>query len=182
MTDFSTIWKFINRNGSIVQVREELEYVYNLAKGCSSYLEIGTAEGSSLYAMANALDTNSKIAFVDWCEEHTTKMRDEALKILTKFHTIVKIKGDTHSHESINKAAKLGPFDIVMIDAGHIYPDVVADAIAYGGLATKYIIFHDMKLPEVKLAFEWYCKTQKFDDVHMFIMPDSPYGYGIVKL
>lgn len=178
MKDFNELWKFATRHGSIVQERSELEHVFNIIKGCKSYLEIGTAEGNSLYVLSHALEDDARIVCVDWCETHTEEQRNEVIKEMEQKNISI-LAYDSHSMSASNLVR--GLFDVVLIDAGHTYADVIADAMVFGKLATKYILFHDMQLPEVKAAFEWYCKTQKFENVTTFINSDQ-YGYGIVTL
>lgn len=183
MKDFEQIWQSIvarcdKYNFPLVQEKEELRFVFNLAKECSSYLEIGTAEGNSLLAISHSLKPRGRITSIDWCEDHTLVPRSEALA--SSLAQIISIKGDSHLHSTIEHAVET--YDMVMIDAGHTFADVIADAIAYGGLATKYIIFHDIQLKPVHEAFIWYCKQQGYKNVSTFISPNSPYGYGIVKL
>lgn len=178
MKSFDDLWRFINSRGSVVTVQEyrELEHVYNLIKDCKSYLEVGSAEGNTLYILGHNMQ---RIVYVDYGETHTELPRKEIISNLSA--AITALLGNSHDHKLIHKAERYGPYDVVLIDAGHSYEDVVADAIAYGGMARKYLIFHDIQLPQVKAAFEWYVKQQKYEKVTTFINSDN-FGYGIIEL
>ena len=186
MKTFDELWKELEERSKrwcipIVQDYKELEHVFNLIKGCQSYLEIGTAEGNGLYVLASALQPMAAIAIIDLGEKHTKAARDEVIeKLELKEPRFLQTLGNSHSPEIINKAANW-LYDVVFIDAGHTYEDVIADAIAYGHLATKYIIFHDIKLPPVKAAVEWYLKQNPQPKYYEFINSET-YGYGIITL
>lgn len=176
---FDELWHHITtqRDGVItVQERNELEYVFHLISGCESYLEVGTAEGNSLYVLSHALKDNARIKCIDYGESHTQKAQQEILSGLpnaTMFH------GNSHSPAAVNFASDL--YDVVFIDAGHTYEDVIADAMAYGWMATKYIIFHDVCLEPVEKAFAWYCK-QRPNDKAIMIKNSPTFGYGIIEV
>lgn len=176
---FDNLWRFINARGSIITVQEyhELEYVFNLIKDCESYLEVGTAEGNSLYVLAHALKHNANITYIDWDENHTRIGRNEIIKLL-KDYKITPIHGNTHDPRIVEAA--MGKYDVVLIDAGHKFEDAIADARNYGPMATKYLIFHDINLPEVKEAFDLY---QKETGLNAYIISNSEsFGYGIMEI
>ena len=178
MLEYDNLWRFIKARGCHVQEYEELKHVFNLIRGSESYLEVGSAEGNSMYVLGNALADGADIAFIDLGEKHTTPDRDQIIGILTSSGYKVKpIIGNTMHRACIEEAQKRC-YDVVMIDAGHDYDEVLSDAQNYGPLATKYILFHDVKLPEVKRAIdEW----RGDRDYYEFINSES-FGYGIVKV
>jgi hypothetical protein len=202
---FDELWRDLEERSRrwaipIVQDYKELEYVFNLIKGCGSYLEIGTAEGNGLYVLSHAIKLGGKISIIDFGEKHTAAARQEVCDILTEGHNKLIYKGDEpsydkemakpphyphvllgNSHSVEIRKWTLGMYDVVFIDAGHTYEDVIADAIAYGQLATKYIIFHDICLPPVKTAVEWYLKQNPQFKYHEFINSET-YGYGIIEV
>lgn len=187
MSDFESLWHWVSHRRHTdrqpVQIKEEIEHIYNLISGCSSYLEIGTAEGDSLFILAHALGISPFIFYVDYAEKHTEFFRNEVIGLLKKENINPHgIHGDSHHYASIKEAYVLNTFDVVMIDAGHEYEDVIADAIAYGGLADKFIIFHDIKLPPVAKAFDWYVHSQGYKNTEKFCVENSPYGFGIIRL
>lgn len=184
MKSFDDLWRFIVKRSDeaqfpVVQDYHELEHVFNLMRGCESFLEIGTAEGNSLYVLAHALKPGSQITYVDWDEPHTKPKRDLVLKMLTdEGYGVRGVHGNSHD-DSVIRAAQ-DKYDIVLIDAGHDYNDVIADARNYGKLATKYIIFHDINLPQVKDAFAMY---QKMVSHRSYMISNSEnYGYGIMEV
>lgn len=185
MKTFDELWSEIEerltkQNIVIVQDKEELRHVFGLVAGSKSYLEVGTAEGNSLYVLAHALDPNAKITFVDFGEEHTAQPRREVLaRIPQSARNITPIMGNSHAGESI-RLAWHDNYDVVMIDAGHTYEDVIADAAAYGPKALKYIIFHDVMLPEVNRAFEWYARQIQRKSYRF--VNSRTYGYGVIEL
>lgn len=185
MKTFDELWQDILERCDrfsfpLVQDKEELRFIFNLIQGCASYFEVGTAEGNSLYILAHALKEDSYIKVLDYGEPHTAAARDEAMKRIP--HTRIKeLYGNSHDAKVIFMGQESIPVDVVFIDAGHSYEDVVADAIAYGHLATKFIIFHDIQLPPVKAAFEWYCAQNSQMKASTFI--NSPtFGYGILEV
>lgn len=179
---FDELWRFIcERSASfpVVQEYHELEHVFNLLTEYRSYLEVGTAEGNSLYVLAHALKPEGNITFIDYGEDHTKRPREEILELLGRF--IKGILGNSHSYKVIKSPLLDDCYDAVLIDAGHSYEDVIADAVVYGSLATKYIIFHDVCLPEVSKAFDWYC-TQRQDCKAYKMINSETFGYGIMEI
>lgn len=180
---FDELWKDIEERAQrwaipIVQDRTELEYIFNLIKNCKSYLEIGTAEGNGLYVLSHALDDNAVVATIDFGEKHTRAASNEALSRINK--EIIVNDGNSHN---INVSSKMlnRKFEVVFIDAGHKYEDVIADAMVYGSLATKYVIFHDIQLPEVRSAYNWWIYHNPQFRHHEFIN-SKEYGYGIIEV
>lgn len=182
MSGFSHLWNsIIDRSDTfpVVQEYSELEFIYHLIQGCESYLEIGTAEGNSLYVLAQALKPNARITYVDWDEPHTRPHRDKVISELTRLgYYISPVHGNTHDPETIMKAN--GRYDVVFIDAGHEYEDALQDARNYGKMATKYILFHDINLPPVKRAFEQYRAETGLNGYT--ISNSETYGYGIIQI
>lgn len=163
----------------LVQDKQELDFIFNLIQGCETYLEVGTAEGNSMFVLAHALKQNAHISYVDWDEERIRPKREMIEDTLTKqgYH-ITGIHGNSHDPETIMKAN--GRYEVVLIDAGHAYDDAIQDARNYGKMATKYLIFHDVNLPEVKSAFQEY---QLETGYKSYIISNSEsFGYGIMEV
>lgn len=179
---FDELWRFVcERSASfpVVQEYHELEHVFNLMKGCESYLEVGTAEGNSLYVLSHALKENAVITFIDLGENHTKEAREDAINLTHRFMT--GILGNSHSAKVLKSTLLKQEYEVVLIDAGHTYEDVIVDAVAYGSLANKYIIFHDVCLPDVARAFDWYCKQRPDCRAYKMINSET-FGYGIVEI
>lgn len=195
MKSFDELWQFIVDRSNldikpvvVVQDKIELEYIFNLMRDCDckSYLEIGTAEGNSLYVLSQAMKRHPALAFVDLGEHHTESPRDEVLKILESecFYVKDRIHGDSTYPDTLLRLTVGKPnkkFDCVLIDGGHDYTTVLSDAIFYAPMATKYIFFHDIQLPEVKAAVEWFVKRWDLGEYSTFINSDT-FGYGIIKV
>lgn len=184
MKDFEALWYTITHRGvaSIVQDYNELEHVYNLARRCKSYLEIGTAEGNSLYVISRGLINPTSVTYVDIAEHNTEVPRKQIVTWLEEKRIYVhEIKGKSQKHENIKEAAAFAPYDMVLIDADHSYESVIADAIAYGGMAKKYILFHDICLEGVGKAFDWYVKEQGYQKATKYINTKN-FGYGVIEL
>lgn len=187
---FDTLWHWINSRGSVitVQQREELEHVFNLMRDCEcqSYLEVGTAEGNSLYVLGHAV--SKSIRLLDLCEDHTRKHMHE----IVDYHTqngkdILIYAGDSTYPETFfgkNTARFITGernYDCILIDGGHDFATVLSDSILYVPLATKYVFWHDIQLPEVRAAVEWFCKRWQLGEYNTFINSDS-FGYGVLKV
>lgn len=181
---FEDLWEFVVKRSAdaamvVVQDRTELEYVYNLMRGCTSYLEVGTAEGNSLYVLANALPKGSQITYIDWAEPHTKVNRDFILNKLEDY-AVRPIHADSNDTQTLDKVRD-HRFDAVLIDAGHDEFNVAVDALFYGPLANKYIIFHDVQLPAVSKIFDWYANQRP--DCRAYRVANSQfYGYGVLEL
>lgn len=180
MSEFEGLWKYVmdrSQHGVMtVQERHELKHVFNLMKDCSSYLEIGTAEGNSLYVLSHAVKSGGRIDYVDLGEPHTEKARLEVIELIKDR----KVKGYFGDSRDKNTLPNPGQYDCVMIDGGHSYDNVLADARNYGHLATKYLFFHDIQLVSVKAAVEGY--RQLFPDVpYSEFINSQSFGYGVFK-
>lgn len=180
---FEELWNYIIKRSAdicipVVQDRTELEYVFNLMRNCTSYLEVGTAEGNSLYVLANAMPKGSEITYIDWAEKHTEGPRNAILGQLTDYK-ITPIHGDSNDYSTMHRVKTAS--DVVLIDAGHDDFNVALDAIFYGQFASKFIIFHDIQLPDVNRAFEWYCR-QRPECKNYRIVNSTHFGYGIIEV
>jgi len=180
---FENHWNYIVhrsvKNGiPVVQDSDELEYVYNLMQGCKSYLEVGTAEGNSLYVLTKAMPAGSKVTFVDFGENHTAEPRQAMLDLL-KDYDIKPIYGNSNHQETYDRVS--GMYDAVMIDAGHTYDNVINDAENYGQFANKYIFFHDIQIPDVLKAFEEYAEHRS-DCRQIRVVNSANYGFGILEI
>lgn len=176
---FDDLWREINSDGRVVvQDYNELEYVFDLIKGCKSYLEVGTAEGKSLYVLSHAL-VDPEITFIDLGEPHTKQYRDAFLDKI-KHVEVRQIFGDSNNWETYSQV-KDQEFDVVFIDAGHDFKNVLIDACWYGQLAKKYLIFHDVQMPDVNKAFEWYAQNTPSKKFYRIVNSET-YGYGVIEL
>lgn len=187
MNEFKEHWHFItNRRGDIssTQSGEEMGQIFNMIRSCESYLEVGTAEGDSLYVFSLALSGRKPIVtYVDIAEKHTEPYRKEVIDILKlKGFTVRGVHGYSQKHEIAKEAAILAPFDAVFIDGDHSEVGVLCDAMTYGPLARKYLIFHDIALEPVGKVFDWYCRMQGYKNVRKVMDIGTKLGYGVIIL
>lgn len=177
LSEFDQLWNYIkDRCKHTVQERSELEYVFNLMNGSESYLEIGSAEGNSLYVLGHQV---REIDYVDFGEAHTAVPRNKIIDILIKNgKKVTAYIGDSNNVNTLPTERK---YDCVLIDAGHSYENVLQDAILYAPLAKKYVFFHDIQLPDVKRAVEYYLSTTNIGKYTTYINSDT-FGYGIIEV
>lgn len=182
---FSPLWSHIVKRCDehafpLVQERSELLHIYGLMKGCDcgSYLEVGSAEGNSLYVLGHAVGKGGRIITLN-IEDHTHRLRKEIVEDLKKDHPIFEKIGDSTYSKTI--ADVCGNYDCVLIDAAHDPLSVLSDAIHYGMLAKKYIFFHDVKLPEVKVAVDFYVERWK-PGRYSEVIHSPTFGFGIVEI
>jgi hypothetical protein len=178
LLEFDDLWQFITkRRPFVVQTYNELGHVFDLIRGCESYLEIGTAEGDSLYVFSHALKPGAKITSVDLGELHTKAAVNEVFQLISSKHKVALYTGDSRdAHTYPNKEQH----EVVFIDGGHDYETLWSDIRMYGPLATKYLIFHDVKLPSVKRAVDEYVKQTGCNYYEFLDSEDK--GMGIITL
>lgn len=180
--DFDILWGFVIKRSKefpVVQERNELEHVFNLIKDCESYLEIGTAEGNSVYVLAHALKPGATITCVDLGEMHTKPCQEEVCKLLAPTWHIGMFHGDSTNAATYPRKRE---HDVVMIDGGHDYHTVLSDCQMYAPLAKKYVLFHDVKLPDVAKAIGKYINDNNPGTWKYREFVNSPtMGYGILE-
>lgn len=114
-----------------------------------SYLEIGSKFGGSLWRIANALPTGSRIVSVDLphgdksFKESQKPLEECVAKLKEKFYDAHLFLGDSTDQKLIDKVRALGPFDACFIDANHTEPFVRKDWANYGPMC-KIVAFHDI--------------------------------------
>lgn len=114
-----------------------------------SYLEIGSKFGGSLWKVANALPTKSKIVSVDLPQgDKSFKETEPHLKqccerLRARGYDVTLILGDSTDPKVVSDVAKHGPFDAVFIDGCHTAKGVRKDWENYGHLG-RIVAFHDI--------------------------------------
>lgn len=183
---FEQLWSHIQARCDrlafpMVQDKRELKYIHDLMVECrcASYLEIGSAEGNSLYVLGDTVSEH--IDYIDLGEDHTLAKRQEVVDELVKNGKKVTgyLGNSTHTQTLFNVSAN--KYDCVFIDGGHDYDTVLSDAIMYARLATKYVFFHDVQLPEVSKAIATFLKTDNLGRYYTFIN-STGFGYGIIEV
>jgi predicted O-methyltransferase YrrM len=138
----------------------------------NSYLEIGVAAGGTTY-LFNHFFHPGQIVLIDDNKHHKAGLRADILKGIA-YQEII---GRSDDEASIAIAAGLGPFDVILIDGGHLYPCVKADVTNYLPMLRPggFLIMHDSAIPPpwgspqvvtelkgdpcVEFAAEWVSKT-----------------------
>ncbi len=116
----------------------------------TSYLEIGSKFGGSLWQVATVMPKGSRIVSVDLPHgdasfKESQPHLEECVKRLRKQlgYDAYLFLGDSTDPAIIAQVAALGPFDACLIDANHTEPYVRADWANYGPMA-KIVAFHDI--------------------------------------
>jgi hypothetical protein len=113
------------------------------AEGVTSYLEIGSKFGGSLWRVANALPKGSRIVAVDM--PGGTKAWDQTRRSLKGcVHRLIElgydariIWGDSTDPRIIEQVQAHAPFDACLIDANHTLPYVTKDFANYGAISGR---------------------------------------------
>lgn len=115
----------------------------------SSYLEIGSKFGGSLWYVSQSLQPRSRIVAVDlpggtkaWRESEASLKRC-VVELIDKGHDARIIWGNSQDRNVVEQVRKLGPFDLILIDGDHRMPGVTADWNNYSEMG-KRIAFHDI--------------------------------------
>lgn len=177
---FDQAWEAAKElTGGRVQDKEELQQTVEYIGKHGSVLEIGSAEGFSAVIWGHTvLEPGGKLVMVDYGEKHTEKGRKRAMESLSlSGRSVSLIRGNSHAPSVIADVQAHGQFDVVYIDAGHTYEDVVQDYYNYGVLAKKFVVFHDIKLPEVGIFWSG-LKGKKVE----FVTAGSKYGIGVLHV
>lgn len=119
------------------------------AEGVTSYLEIGSKFGGSLWRVAKALPVGSRIVAVDM-PGGTKAWNDSRRSLKACIHRLIAegydariIWGDSTDPKIIEQVQAHAPFDACLIDANHTLPYVTKDFANYGPMA-KIVAFHDL--------------------------------------
>lgn len=166
------------RANNSLQDLKELEFFTNFIanRNISSYLEIGSAVGDTLYAAIANSPQGCKGVSIDV----NSRQLDTIAELNSLGYVVSNIEGSSKDQEVIAKAISLGPYDVVFIDGDHSYEHAKHDFETYKSLA-PVIILHDVfQTPgqggvrrlwdEIKTQY----RTEEFET------PNSTMGYGIV--
>lgn len=117
--------------------------------GVRRYLEIGSKFGGSFGAVTRALPAGSRSVAVDLPggSKHWTASRVSLAACvddlqLAGYDTHL-IWGDSTDADVVSRVQALGPYDLVLIDAGHELAYVSADWANYGPMG-RIVAFHDI--------------------------------------
>ena len=138
----------------MLQDRAEISVLADIfrAEGVSSFLEIGSNHGGSLYTLSQVLPAGARVVAVDLPEEanksfpaRRASLHDVAFDLSVRSGLDVHIiYGDSTAPDTVAKVEIFAPFDAVFIDADHSLPAVTRDWENYGRIARKIVAFHDI--------------------------------------
>ncbi len=153
-------------------------------------LEIGTANGGTLFLLSRLSNPNSIIISIDLPESPYIGGIDYKPNIFFKSFTgnhqkMVMIRGDSHKFstlEKVKKVLKSNKVDVLFIDGDHTYKGVKKDFNMYRNLVRKkgIIAFHDI----VEVTIENDVEVNKFwneiknDNKYIEIVEDWNQDYG----
>ncbi len=151
----------------------------------TSYLEIGSKYGGSLWAVGNALPKNSSLVAVDIREAPELK---ECVTHLRNYQDVVLIIGDSTKKETVDVVSRHGGFDAVFIDGDHHTEFVRSDWLNYGPMARKIVAFHDIGWPHEitirkkpwKVDVPTFWRELKKQYKHIEIIKNNGIGIGVL--
>lgn len=119
------------------------------SENVQSYLEIGSKFGGSLWRVATALPSGSRIVSVDLphgdtsfkeSQPHLEQCVEELKRLGYDAHLIL---GDSTDPAVIERVRELGPYDATFVDANHTESFVRSDWANYGPMC-RMVAFHDI--------------------------------------
>lgn len=167
------------------------EYSVCTGREIRTYLEVGCREGIALRQLVTTLDTIDTVLAIDWPGQDWGKVGSEVelnknLDYLrSEFNVDATIYlGDSRDTAAKNFAEELGPWDLCLIDASHVYEDVVSDFNFYAPMS-KIVVLHDINHPPESRA---YGPTKLWNELvdsgryrtRAIIAPGSRKGLGVI--
>ncbi len=147
-------------------------------KKIDSILEIGFSHGLTNTILNKFFNFKKNIA-IDLLGAH---LNGTTLLANLRFKNLIMFCSDTNSKKTINNVNKLGPFDLIFIDADHNYQSVKRDFNNYKNVLSKngLIIMHDIFLPNSGSKKFWNeIKNNKSFKYNEIICKKYPFKYGI---
>jgi hypothetical protein len=158
----------------------------------TSYLEIGSKYGWSLWRVASILPMGSRVVAVDMTI-HINSLPDlraciyELKRRKYDAHLFV---GDSTSEAVVNKVRALAPFDACLIDANHSAAYVNNDWSNYGPMA-RIVAFHDVgyklgervadKIYPIEVPQVWNAIKQDYPHQEIILDPSGQdNGFGVL--
>jgi predicted O-methyltransferase YrrM len=189
--------KFFYKDKLLQQRREHDEFLSILkAEKVTSYMEIGSMYGGSLWKTANALPKGSRVVSVDFaCDTpealpHLEECVRELVEIGYDAHLIY---GDSMEPFTVQAVSRLAPFDCVFIDGAHTEEAVRSDWANYGPMG-RIVALHDIawnstwksavpgrvsKPMGVPALWEELKKTHRHKELKYHV-PSNYYGIGVL--
>lgn len=158
------------------------KYETNTDCKLNSFLELGFASGAN-NSMLNKFFNFKKIVGVDLFSSNLNS--DNLLgNMLHKNLTL--ICGNTRSNYVIDSVNKLGPYDLIFIDADHTYDGVKSDFNNYLSMLSEggVIGFHDVECPDWPGINEFWNELESTNKYNMqkFVKKEFLLQYGIGML
>jgi hypothetical protein len=174
--------------------RGELAQLFEWAGDMDSIVELGSWKGRSTYALAKG--TRGPVTCIDKFKGsagdvgHARLVAESGGSTLGEFLRNVEDCGNVRPFicDTAEAAAAVADVDMVFVDAGHSYAEVVADLRAWAPKARKLICGHDYQSPDVRRAIDevlgdvhtsagglWFKRVQapRFSILHTSARPDK---------
>ncbi len=175
----------------ILQWEKEFEVLLELYRRAlpNALLEIGTYHGGTLFHWLQNAEPPTKIVTVD---SYAVGVDNRHLYDDWNFRgdvDLVVIGGDSHHQHTVEMVAAHGPYDFVLIDAGHFLPEVTKDWELYrpmvrrGGILCLHDILTHPAWPSIEVGRLW--EEIKKDHLTFEIVADRDAewgGIGVVLL
>jgi len=164
--------------------------------GATSFLEIGSRHGDTLFELAMLVPSLTRFMAVDlpggrWGRRGSESNLDRTVWLLRRMGREAEaVYGRSTDQAVIDKARGAGPWDFVLIDADHTYNGVKTDWLAYGPMAAKAVAFHDIvgqgkrNITGLKIEVPrlWQELKAEGRPVREFVDPPARMGIGVVLL
>jgi len=172
-----------------IQLAAELDALIALFRdeGVRRFLEVGSKFGGTLFRVAQALPTGSRIVSVD-LNRNGPSLRQCIETLRGRGYDAHLIAGDSTDPRIVNEARSLGPYDAVFIDADHRPDWVEADWLCYGPMA-RMVCFHDIgwRKPSpasprpIGVPQVWNAIKQDYRHREILLDPnEAAYGIGVL--
>lgn len=181
--------KYLSLSITPAQIKEEILKLIKLLKKrkIKNLLEIGTADGGTLFLFSKIVEDNGKIITIDLPNGYP-RWREILYKSFSeKNKKIFIIKSDSHdikTYESVKKILNGEKLDFVFIDGDHSYKSVKKDFETYVKLVKKggLVAFHDIVKDERNYSGEVYKFWEKIKKRYKnfeIVKNKNQNGYGI---
>ena len=147
--DYANKYKVFTPSIRPAQLKSEFVKFSNLLKSekIKNVLEIGTANGGTLYLFSRIINKNGMIVSLDWV--HPKWKQNFYKSFALSKQQIFLVSGNSHKKQNLEKVKKIignKKFDMLFIDGDHSYMGVKSDFDMYKSLVKNggIIAFHDI--------------------------------------